>query len=384
MRFSLRQLLVGFAIASVLLMVYLIISDANQFGRSNRVYNNVRYLTFSPDGEKLAIVHFRARDAGVRLKRYVADVTKSIELVDTATLSNLTIVDFTFRKGNQGPALSGPYGTVMFSSDSKYLRVGTKAGEPFRTWDVTSNCWATPGATLDSNVVDFGHSPDQRWITKYDRKQGTSVWDTVSGKKLDLNTTKGHFFKFSPDSSRMAFSAPEGISIWNLDGPKLIRRFHEDRDILDRVTSIEFSPDNDTLAMRCEEGLRLFSIGTGEENVILPEFIEITRTGTGWGTKTDGTSTFGIKFSPDGQLLAAWGTYGLKFFEMAQGCELKRATVGRISCFEFSPDGKTYATGDWNGKVAIYDTATGRELRSTTLRAVNVNKKPGGLLDAIF
>ena len=39
----------------------------------------------------------------------------------------------------------------------------------------------------------------------------------------------------------------------------------------------------------------------------------------------------------------------------------------RILCLAFSPDGKTYATGDAEGKLAIWDTATGKEIRSTML-----------------
>jgi WD40 repeat protein len=65
--------------------------------------------------------------------------------------------------------------------------------------------------------------------------------------------------------------------------------------------------------------------------------------------------------------MAAWGEYGLKFFDMSDGCTLCRSVSGWFRCFVFSPDGKTYATGDANGNVTIWDTAKGNEIRSVLL-----------------
>jgi WD40 repeat protein len=381
MRFSLRQLLVGIAFVSVLLFLFLFLSTADHVGRSNRVHNNVRYLTYSPDGATLAIVHFRARDAGVPFKLYVAEVSDSVELIDAATLSNVTTVDHQFHKGNQGPSHS-TYGKIDFSPDGKFLQVGKFWRGPIRTWDIHSERWSESEATGNNDVVDFGCSTDGRWIVKWRDKDGTSVWDSQFQKQLKLNTTRGRLFKFSPDSKRMVFAARDGIQVWDLVGERQIRRFHENRDELDRVSRIEISPDNDTLAMKCREGLCLYSIATGVTQVILPEEVAITRTNTGWATSRAGHTTSGIAFSPDGKVLAAWGSYGLKFFDMAQGCKLQRAPPDQILCFEYSPDGKTYATGDWNGKVAIYDVATGKEIRAAILGAPT--RKVSGVLDAVF
>src|SRR5262245_14542742 len=121
MRFRLRHLFIGFALVSVALALY-IFPPTLRIGSYHPPYNNISHLTFSPDGAKLAITHFRARDAGVPCKLYVADVTDAVEVLDTATLSNVTLVDSKFRPGNQGPRFS-IYGGIKFTPDGSFLDV---------------------------------------------------------------------------------------------------------------------------------------------------------------------------------------------------------------------------------------------------------------------
>ena len=81
-----------------------------------------------------------------------------------------------------------------------------------------------------------------------------------------------------------------------------------------------------------------------------------------------GEMTRQIAFALDGSLLAALGDYGLKFFDAANEYKLLRSTPYRNeTCIAFSADGKTYATGDALGVVALFDTATDQVIRRSAL-----------------
>jgi WD40 repeat protein len=364
MRFSLRQLLVGMAMFAVTFSVIWWLAQPHW----GRIYNNVNLVAFSPDGKQLAISHYSARDANVPLKGYVANESITVALIDTATLANAATVKHEFRKGNQGPGLHHwRYTSLAFDPAYNFLYFTDWQTGQLQAWDVANKCLVI-GGRFGAGQIDFKISPDGKWV-------GTTGLRGVMIRNSD--TSQPDFTKsewtcvrtFSPDSKLVAIDTRNGIQVWDLGSQKLIRTFHPNHDVLDAVTCAAISPDADTIAFRCQEGLRLYSLRTGEEHELLPEFFEITRTGGGWGIKTrGGQATYGVAFSPDGKLFSAWGAYGTKFFNMSTGYKLQRESSETSTIWlAFAPDGKTYATGHNTGKVAISDTATGKELRSKVI-----------------
>jgi WD40 repeat protein len=292
----------------------------------------------------LAVVYGRACDADVPFKHYLADVSRTIAILDTETLFDASTAQHDFRPGFQGPLFHfwRLRQQIAFAPDSAQLFVLDWDRGRRRTWSVKTGAWTNNPITNGLDILSLTPSPTGELLAVV-RRSGLELWSTASRQQVPKPPVSGWLCTFSPDGRYLA---------------------------LDRVTCVELSPDGDTVAIRCQEGLRLYSLRTGSERVLLPEYFEIHRTANGYGTKSrSGDSTYGVSFSPDGKLLAGWGEYGLKFFDMSNDCELSRTVADRsIRVFVFSPDGKSYATGHSDGKVALWDVATGSEIRFILFR----------------
>jgi WD40 repeat protein len=108
------------------------------------------------------------------------------------------------------------------------------------------------------------------------RATGLEIWDAYLPNRSNVSFITGWPICFSQGSASLATVDRDGVNVWDLPDRQLLRKFHENKDELDRVTCVQLSPDGDTVAVRCDEGLRLYSLMTGEEKVILPEYLKFT------------------------------------------------------------------------------------------------------------
>jgi dipeptidyl aminopeptidase/acylaminoacyl peptidase len=98
----------------------------------------------------------------------------------------------------------------------------------------------------------------------------------------------------------------------------------------------------------------------------------------------------GIAYSPDGKLLATAGEEGkVMVWDVATGQSVRTFTAGKLPllCLAFGPDGQTVVTGagDWKqvvpGEVRVWDVATGQEranLEGHTRHVTDVAFSPNG------
>jgi WD40 repeat protein len=364
MRFTLRRLFAGITLIAILLAG---ISIARS-GRVGPIHRELHTIVFSPDGASLAIVTVIARDSQVHGKRYFEDVSRTIALLDTATLSNCATVHHEFQKGVPGP-LQHLGWEVAFALDGRCIYVLTDAGGQLRTWDIGSRQWLTSRLTDDSGIGNFELSPKGDWLA-YSKFYDIEVLNVQTNQPLLPQSKWGGPITFSNDGKRFVVASRNEIQVWDLVQRKCFRRLNENDVDLDPVTCMALSPHGTEFAVRCSDGLRLYDLGTGEKRVLSPEQFEVKQTPRGVETSGRGDEkSRGAAFSPDGTLLAAWGDYGIKFFGASHDFKLQRSVpYSYVNCFAFSPDGKMYATGDRHGKLTLFDTATGNELRSAVLR----------------
>lgn len=206
--------------------------------------------------------------------------------------------------------------------------------------------------------------------------QDYNKWKLPEGAKLRLGKGRVHDIKYTPDGKRVAVAT--SIGIWIYDA-----HTREELDLLTGhtswVTAIDFPADGRFLASGSfDETVRLWDINTGKQIAVFAGHRSAVRN---------------IAVSPNGKTLASGAWETLILWDTETGKQLKRHTkydgVNLIQRFKnflnrfrpgirirnenledpnvidalaFSPDGKTFVSGHWDGVVRIWDGKTGQRL----------------------
>jgi WD40 repeat protein/serine/threonine protein kinase len=262
-------------------------------------FENVQHLAFSPDGRRLAVATGGHGDIA-RVPKGANTPPRMVKVLELAS-------------GREVFTINGIGGPLVFSPDGKSLASGS----------------------------DFGIA---------------SVWDAVSGQKIQTLEGHGSFVRglaFSPDSSRLACATWSEARIWDLATGKEVRVFIHGEDRRNSFMSVAWSPSGRQLATT-NQTVKLWEVASGKELITL-----------------DGQATRMVAFSPDGKRLAgasapSTGTLDarsgtVKVWDMADGREVftLKGTVRRLA---FSSDGKRLAGTSELGTVKVWELAGGEEL----------------------
>ena len=282
----------------------------------------IRDLTYSPDGNRLAV----ATAAGI----WIYDAHTGDELD--------VLLGHTERREN-----------VVYSPDGTLLASGGNGGD-LRLWDANTG---TPLHTLIGHSAAF--SPDGTTIAGGGVPK-IGLWDADSGElktAFTAHTSTINSIVFSPDGTTIASGSSDNtVRLWDAasNEHKATLTGHTNS-----VDSVAFSPDGTLLASGGWDGaIRLWDPVTGVLKVELLSADIVVRS---------------LAFSPDGTLLASGGWDGtIRLWDPITGV-LKAELPGHkgwINSVAFSPDGTTLTSGGWDGTIRLWDPVTG-EYKSTLI-----------------
>jgi WD40 repeat protein len=297
---------------------------------------------------------------------------------------------------------------VAFSPDGKLLASGgllpgprgERQGE-ILLWDAGSGAKRARLLGHGESVSALAFSPDGKALASAAGDGQVLLWDVSSGKRratLAASRYPGGATRlaFVP-GERLVLAGDKAVHVWGKRGAGAGASFslpvygfvphavhpggkllaaanHQDVEVRDLATGAEvreplehrgsvyrlaFRPDGKVLAVashRCVEGLeyvsevKLWDTSSWRERATLREGLPFVRA---------------VTFSPDGKLLAATGTTGLRgrsevmLLEAATGRRLDRLRLGReeplAAGLAFSPDGKLLAAGCARESVRVWE-----------------------------
>ncbi|MDR1174304.1 MAG: caspase family protein [Treponema sp.] len=198
-------------------------------------------------------------------------------------------------------------------------------------------------------------SPDEAYILSAEEDNFVHLWDAQSGKIL--RTFWGHnaiisALAFSPDGKTFVSGDRDGtIKLWDITADKELKNLSGHSW---RITTLAYSPDGKyILSASWDATITVWDAQSGAEIHLL-----------GVGRSNPAVSAF---YSSDGKYIVSASEKNLIIWDAAAGKRLKALAEGKSFNFaSYSPDGKKIASIDDDGIITIWNTETGREIRSIT------------------
>jgi WD40 repeat protein len=255
---------------------------------------------------------------------------------------------------------------LAFSQDSKTMAAGAvDENGILRLWD-------TATGKERRNLRGHYHAMPQMAISADGKIQVSGcgntvlkICDTTTGKELPLPGHQGQIraVAFSHDGQAVASASYDGsVRLWEAATGKEIRRFtmpppkSEGWSPPPMFSALSFSPDGERLAASSNHGrIRLWDKNLDK---LLWEY---DRDDVDW--------VFGVKFSPDGKVLAH-GSHdmGVHLVDIAARKEI-RVLKGHKSTVDFVlfvPDNKTLVSASRDGNIRLWDWTTGKQVGELT------------------
>ncbi len=250
------------------------------------------------------------------------------------------------------------------STDGKTLGVGGTA-QQIDLWDLTTEKRINPLAGPQGRVDAVAFSPNGKVLATAGDDQYIRVWEAGSWRELQrlprgdsaVGNSPIGALTFSRDAKFLAIAGPwHRVAVWDWAAKKQVHLFLDPQLGGNWPPSLAFSPDGKMLAGTFH-GVTVWDMATGKEL-----------------HRIDGSGP--VVFSPDGRLLALEGSTATIYL-----CEPFSGKVVRkfdklqesvttpsghkfsnmMTGLAFSRDGKSLLSGAYDGKLRLWETATGKQ-----------------------
>jgi Tol biopolymer transport system component len=257
--------------------------------------------------------------------------------------------------GKQSGSLTGHAGVVRalaFSTDGKWLAAaGGLPGQQgeVKIWDVDAR---TSPRTINGHsdcIYAVAISPDGKTIATSSYDKLVKLWDAAAGN--ELRTLKDHIdavyaLAFTPDGKRvLSGAADRTVKVWDVATGERLYTMGEP---VDGINSIALSPDGKMVAAAGQDKtIRIWTLGD-RSGTLLNSLI------------AHEDAILKIAWSPDGKtLISSSADKVIKMFRVPDLTEVKAwaSQTDWAYGLEFSPDGRTFAAGRYDGSLTVYDAA---------------------------
>ncbi len=334
--FTLSQLLMGVALIAITL------SFTQAEGCGTR-YTMIETLSFTSDGSRIAVTTLNARDARTPLKFYKSNVARTISWLNATDGVNRGLIHQDFKPGNCGPAfrLWRVGRTSVLCSPAKDHVVMSAFGGG----DVTRivNASKPTVVNLEHPACNIAYSKSGRFLAA-SGMCGLTVLDTEDDtvkmrvQVNDLPFLGASLMSFANDESRLIQVGGSRVHLWDISTSTHLSVVV--KDVKPLVNAIAVTPD-DNVIICSDDWVRRYDF-TGQIVATLSE-----------------QGAYMCCIARDVERLAICADGELKVYDLNSNGVLRTLAFQGATALAMSSTGEQLAVGDYNGRVALIDIATG-------------------------